>query len=432
MSDPESPTRHRADDDVEALAAGSFTAIRTPNGDTDLLDASAKAGGGSPPPDGTGTPFSIDDEETEDELPPNTTTPTGGTKKVIDGMPTSPGMGGDFGRRDSQSESVCSQNTNSGKQGKKLAKLSDKTTKIMSDYQAYLAEIETEFPSGEEGGDDNDPALAQVNAARENVRGTYHTKNSQEGGAGGDAMEEGLTPIGEDGMVSGAKEQLARAWDWSKGGVTDKLSINRTGGIDEEDLTDFDFEQQMSLERGQKYTHSWIHSRRVRRAIGMVLTGVLLIGLSVGIGANKKKNKDLSALEGQMNAVAQDYKKGSNGGGLGHPGENGVTYNPNDIANMELEQQYQAAVMTYQPLEFDRFKGWVGQTYEEALEFCEERSGYALCPYEAVCPGGDDEMPLGGYRDSSAGDGSAWIPVLDRANDWIQVRQKKFGVVLAV
>ena len=62
----------------------------------------------------------------------------------------------------------------------------------------------------------------------------------------------------------------------------------------------------------------------------------------------------------------------------------------------------------------------MGHTYEEALAFCGHRAGYTVCPYEAICPGGPDDQPLGGYKEASEGPNS-WVPMLEE-NDWVQVR----------
>eukprot|EP00579_Thalassiosira_antarctica_P010897 CAMPEP_0201913398 /NCGR_PEP_ID=MMETSP0903-20130614/3841_1 /ASSEMBLY_ACC=CAM_ASM_000552 /TAXON_ID=420261 /ORGANISM="Thalassiosira antarctica, Strain CCMP982" /LENGTH=165 /DNA_ID=CAMNT_0048448583 /DNA_START=15 /DNA_END=509 /DNA_ORIENTATION=+ len=66
-------------------------------------------------------------------------------------------------------------------------------------------------------------------------------------------------------------------------------------------------------------------------------------------------------------------------------------------AGNEPSDLYYNAAMRYQPIMYDRSKGWVGQTYIEALVFCEEAAGLAVCPYDAVCPSGIDSEPLGGY-----------------------------------
>ena len=46
---------------------------------------------------------------------------------------------------------------------------------------------------------------------------------------------------------------------------------------------------------------------------------------------------------------------------------------------------YELAISNYHPHWFDRSKGWTGQTFEEALDFCDDIEGYNLCPYGMFC-----------------------------------------------
>ena len=67
---------------------------------------------------------------------------------------------------------------------------------------------------------------------------------------------------------------------------------------------------------------------------------------------------------------------------------------------------------------FDQFKGWNGRSYVEALQFCGSMSGYKICRYNAISPLGPDSEPMGGHKEEVKG---SWIPILDSANDWVQV-----------
>ena len=42
---------------------------------------------------------------------------------------------------------------------------------------------------------------------------------------------------------------------------------------------------------------------------------------------------------------------------------------------------YQMAAEGYHPRSYDRSKGWLGQSFEEALDFCDGVEGYELCTY---------------------------------------------------
>lgn len=86
----------------------------------------------------------------------------------------------------------------------------------------------------------------------------------------------------------------------------------------------------------------------------------------------------------------------------------------------ETMELYSNAISKYQPVMYDRSKGWNGQTYKEASIFCYVQAGMAVCPYEAICPDGTRGEPLGGFRNAPYGDW-AWMPILNGYDDWVQV-----------
>ena len=204
------------------------------------------------------TPFSIDDDDEDDDVPPhhtiNVDAPKLDTsnrssssskegsksksskKKKQDGRPMSPLTPGDNNDDASSVHSTSSRKSqsNKGAKGAKLTKLSAKTTKIMSDYQAYLAEIETEFPTStaaadNNNSDDNNSAASNsLKSARENVRSIYeaaeegtHSYNTSASLRA--AMDrESNSSIGSNSGLQGGgglsiaglnMEPLARAWD---------------------------------------------------------------------------------------------------------------------------------------------------------------------------------------------------------------------------
>jgi len=106
-----------------------------------------------------------------------------------------------------------------------------------------------------------------------------------------------------------------------------------------------------------------------------------------------------------------------------------------ELAEMEAEEAaeehkvmiwsrvYENALVKYKPALYNRSKGWKGQTYSEAVEFCHESNPdvpYKVCSYNAVCPLGHNMQPLGGYK--KGGDTGAWAPVSDVENDWVQLQ----------
>ena len=80
---------------------------------------------------------------------------------------------------------------------------------------------------------------------------------------------------------------------------------------------------------------------------------------------------------------------------------------------------YALAVERFQPKIYNRNNGWEGVTYQQALIFC-SMQGMAICPYDAICPDGVKGEPLGGYREAPNGDWT-WLPVIDDFDEYIQV-----------
>ena len=98
------------------------------------------------------------------------------------------------------------------------------------------------------------------------------------------------------------------------------------------------------------------------------------------------------------------------------------------IVTVENKDDYVEATATYRPVQYDRSKGYKGQTYVDAFAWCGEHGQYSLCPFEAVCPDGFDSEPLGGYKEGGQifefdeGVVESWIPILtDAGNEWVNV-----------
>ena len=66
-----------------------------------------------------------------------------------------------------------------------------------------------------------------------------------------------------------------------------------------------------------------------------------------------------------------------------------------------------------------RDNGWEGQTYDEAVEFCEMDRRFSLCPMEALCPMADLDAPLGGVIDKEGPE--QWAPISNAPNSWVSV-----------
>jgi len=97
----------------------------------------------------------------------------------------------------------------------------------------------------------------------------------------------------------------------------------------------------------------------------------------------------------------------------GHdPAKVGITSQQQQDEN-ELFQRVSAA---YRPVWYDRSTGWSGQTYAEALTWCDSHDHYIPCPYEVYCP--NETTLLAGIMDK---DGESWAPVINADNEWVQV-----------
>lgn len=82
----------------------------------------------------------------------------------------------------------------------------------------------------------------------------------------------------------------------------------------------------------------------------------------------------------------------------------------------QTETESVFAIEKYQPLWRDRSRGWDGQTYQEAFEYCDSIGHYTLCPYVAICPMGPGHKPVSG---SNEGSELKWVPILDNTNEWV-------------
>ena len=81
-------------------------------------------------------------------------------------------------------------------------------------------------------------------------------------------------------------------------------------------------------------------------------------------------------------------------------------YSSSGLSAKEMSLIYQDVSEAYQPKFFDRQKGWLGKTFIEALDFCQDFNNYIPCPYDALCPLGLKTKPLGGYKEGDGENGS--------------------------
>ena len=275
--------------------------------------------------------------------------------------------------------------------GARMAKLSDKTSKIMNDYQAYLQEIESEFPSEKVISEKN------VDQVKDSIRSGYQEKFAP--------------PSPTANLASMTKEYnapsdvpLRRGWDGDYGDDEEEGSLN--------------MRDHLVTRRG--YTHPLLHSKRFKKAVCIFLsvTAAVIIGVSV---SSKKKENNANLPDWQEG----DYSEIEEGEGEGmqqqqQQQQQGDTESYVNDAGYQEQMSYQLAVTTYQPLFFTRAEdnNYPDGSYKEAWKFCEEnREGYGLCPFAAVCPNGPGSKPMLGVQSG----GPSWIPVSDRVDEWVQI-----------
>lgn len=92
------------------------------------------------------------------------------------------------------------------------------------------------------------------------------------------------------------------------------------------------------------------------------------------------------------------------------------------VIDEQMQAKYLEAYEKYKPEWFDRSRGWRGQTYEKAVDFCSAREKMTVCPYDAICPLGPRSIPAGVLQLEGGPSGSEqWAPVSNGRNIWVAI-----------
>jgi hypothetical protein len=75
----------------------------------------------------------------------------------------------------------------------------------------------------------------------------------------------------------------------------------------------------------------------------------------------------------------------------------------------------------YLPLWLGRDDGWMGGSYDDAVNFCSNIDGRNLCPFEAYCPGGARKPVMTNGFDTNV---EHYSPVSNFHNAWVNVGKK--------
>ena len=277
------------------------------------------------------------------------------------------------------------------KSGVKMAKLSDKTSKIMNDYQTYLQEIETEFPSEKP---------SPVDQVKDSIRVGYQAGLAAPPYRDNPTPPPTLASMTKEYNTPTGDQPLRRGWDY---------------GDDEEEGS---LNMRDHLTRGQKYTYPLLHSKRFKKAICcFALNVAVVVIITVSVSAKKKKDANLPDWEGDYAAIEEEGK-----GKQQQQGDTMHTPDQTPYVNDEKYQEsmsYEMASTTYHPVFFERTEDnyYPDGSYLEALQFCGNHNGYGLCPFAAVCPNGVGADPIRGVQKG----GPSWNPVSDRVDEWVQL-----------
>ncbi|KAL7535673.1 hypothetical protein ACHAXR_008943, partial [Thalassiosira sp. AJA248-18] len=407
---------------------------------------------------------------------------------------------GSGAREPSSSSSVSSSSSSKQSKPKKnlamAAMLSGKTDKIMSDYQAYLEEIQTDrltsFSSSSsdgssDGSDEIDPALATIHQVRENVRYTGRHRMRYRHARSPSVKRGIIGMIALCAVVIGVSVHLAIGGGSGDGNDEKKNhTVESNAHIkkenDESLLSNWDVEYEAEMEEeaelygGKFYGDKEDESdgeEEDNKAPGLANAAVEAAaaafaasesesesdndndkgndgsGQGIALSAPQQQFQGSNVLQkeildqqqqqvnidewkGQFHANQEKLKqiekdqmivesKPTVGGG----DDDGTTTSNYYLGGWQQAKDtgildlYTTAVKKYKPLLFDRSSGWNGQTYVEALIFCESQNHLAVCPYDAVCPNGTHGEPLGGFRLGPHGDW-AWVPIINDHNEWVQ------------
>ena len=81
---------------------------------------------------------------------------------------------------------------------------------------------------------------------------------------------------------------------------------------------------------------------------------------------------------------------------------------------------YNRVSNSFEPVPHNRFSGWSGHKYSEALDFCKAHGSKVPCPYEALCPSGTgEEQPVVEFLS-----GPVWSPMDGKTDAWVEIRDQ--------
>lgn len=309
-----------------------------------------------------------------------------------------------------------------GKDEKDSIALAEKTASILSNFQDYVSGI---------GGTNESAAAKEILFKGGGGRTAAADSASVLSGSSSDNLTSILAgnirsetkdpdTILRRKRTNGADGGLNREWNY-EGYHSNKpdTSVNLNFHSGDGNMEIWEDTEQANLSRGQKYTHPFRHSKRIKcGVINLVIVAVIV--LSATLGTSKRRGKGDAGTE--FTSKVEDLEKELDEGSVT------LTSIPKDhplhqaaISDDQLIM-YEKIFDTYNPREFDRDNGWKGRTYKEAVGFCQNLDGYELCPSIAICPLGSDSAPITGFK-AAGDDVGAYAPISDSDNDWVNLSE---------
>jgi len=149
--------------------------------------------------------------------------------------------------------------------------------------------------------------------------------------------------------------------------------------------------------------------------------------------AEQPKQQHGSGAKEQANNIISDVLSHANTMSSTSTSETLMEKGEGDNNYIEMANKYHPQWYTRHPSGITS-TAYLGTNYNDALLFCAEQSKKKLCKYEALCPGGSDNVPAGGYKESSISSNAGsqqqssekesiiqWVPIIDQTNSWVQV-----------
>ena len=282
--------------------------------------------------------------------------------------------------------------------------LSRRTGMLMNSFRDYVNTMEE---GGEEGAGEG-RALGRTDGKTSRALNSVDEENAVDPGSNG-------APSLNEGSIGNKAKGLLRDFVLDAG-----VAIGEEG----DDYDDYYHENgapRNILERRYRYSKVWMRSKRVKRAVAMVVLACAAIGI-VSVVSKTKKERGLPDWNEQL---AEDMEEER---GKPEIGDHGIVAKPGqplqkpaDDAAVQhaLSPKGLLIAKTYDPMWYTRHDGYSGTTYEESLTFCARQGTRTPCPYEAYCPDGPNTPPYGGeYKEGPRG---SWSPIIDAKDGWVHV-----------